>query len=80
MLNGSNCDRKSQFSGILTEPLNPRAMLTQELLSILALEGASRPSKLIVNICSSLCVHRKTKFNEDRILMETNIYNTSLNI
>ena len=42
MLNGSNCDRKSQFSGILTEPLNPRAMLTQELLSILALEGASR--------------------------------------
>ena len=25
MFNGSNCDRKSQFSGILTEPLNPRA-------------------------------------------------------
>ena len=24
MFNGSNCDRKSQFSGILTEPLNPR--------------------------------------------------------
>jgi len=24
MLKGSNCDRKSQFSEILTEPLNPR--------------------------------------------------------
>ena len=27
MFNGSNCDRKSQFSGILTEPLNPRDVL-----------------------------------------------------
>ena len=25
MFNGSNCDRKSQISEILTEPLNPRA-------------------------------------------------------
>ena len=25
MFNGSNCDRKSQLSEILTEPLNPRA-------------------------------------------------------
>ena len=24
MLNGSNCDRKSQLSGVSTEPLNPR--------------------------------------------------------
>ena len=24
MFNGSNCDRKSQLSGILTEPLNLR--------------------------------------------------------
>ena len=24
MFNGSNCDRKPQLSGILTEPLNPR--------------------------------------------------------
>ena len=24
--NGSNCDRKSQFSGILTEPLNPHVL------------------------------------------------------
>jgi len=24
MFNGSNCDRKSQISGILTKPLNPR--------------------------------------------------------
>ena len=24
MFNGSNCDRKSQLSGTLTEPLNPR--------------------------------------------------------
>ena len=24
MFNGSNCDRKSRLSGILTEPLNPR--------------------------------------------------------
>ena len=24
MFNGSNCDRKSQLSGILTGPLNPR--------------------------------------------------------
>ena len=27
MFNGSNCDRKSQLSGILTEPLNPRESL-----------------------------------------------------
>ena len=26
MFRGSNCDRKSQLSGILTEPLNPRAL------------------------------------------------------
>ena len=25
MFNGSNCDRKLQLSGILAEPLNPRA-------------------------------------------------------
>ena len=25
MFNGSNCDRKSQLSGILTEPINPCA-------------------------------------------------------
>ena len=24
MFNGSKCDRKSEFSGIRTEPLNPR--------------------------------------------------------
>ena len=24
MFNGSNCDRKSQLSGVLAEPLNPR--------------------------------------------------------
>ena len=24
MFNGSNCDRRPQFSDILTEPLNPR--------------------------------------------------------
>ena len=27
MLNGSNCDRKLQLSGILTELLNPRDLL-----------------------------------------------------
>ena len=27
MFNGSNCDRKSQLSGILAEPLNPRGLL-----------------------------------------------------
>ena len=26
MSNGSNCDRKPQLSGILTEPLNPRVL------------------------------------------------------
>ena len=26
MFIGSNCDRKSHLSGILTEPLNPRAV------------------------------------------------------
>ena len=26
MFNGTNCDRKSQLSGILTEPLNPRGL------------------------------------------------------
>ena len=28
MFNGSNCDRKSQLSGILTETLNPRISFT----------------------------------------------------
>ena len=28
MFNGSNSDRKSQLSGILTVPLNPRAQAT----------------------------------------------------
>jgi len=32
MFNGSNCDRKSQLSGILTEPLNPRGVCGQEHL------------------------------------------------
>ena len=26
MYNGSNCDQKSQLSGILTEPLDPRVL------------------------------------------------------
>ena len=29
MFNGSNCDRKSQLSGILTEPLNPRELYSK---------------------------------------------------
>ena len=31
VFNGSNCDQKSQRSGILTEPLNPRGYLLMEL-------------------------------------------------
>ena len=27
MFNGSKCDRKSQLSGVLTEPLNPRDII-----------------------------------------------------
>ena len=34
MLKGSNCDRKSQFSEILTELLNPREMQSKLSLSI----------------------------------------------
>jgi len=30
MFNRTNCDRKSQFTGILTEPLNPREGHTDE--------------------------------------------------
>ena len=30
--NGSNCDRKSQLSGILTEPSNPRGLKQQKKL------------------------------------------------
>ena len=26
MINGSNCDRKSELSGILTKPINPREL------------------------------------------------------
>ena len=34
MFNGSNCDRKSQLSRILTEPLNPRApVLVKNMVS-----------------------------------------------
>jgi len=32
MLKGSNCDRKSQFSEILTELLNPRATYITNLV------------------------------------------------
>ena len=31
MVNGSNCDRKSQLSGILTEPLNPRERRNRQI-------------------------------------------------
>jgi len=31
MYKGSNCDRKSQLSEILTEPLNPRAVCKTKL-------------------------------------------------
>ena len=31
MFNGSNCDRKSQLSGILTGPLNPPGLGIKEL-------------------------------------------------
>ena len=34
MFNGSNCDRKSHLSGILTEPLNPREILHVKLNKI----------------------------------------------
>jgi len=34
MFNGSNCDRKSQLSGILTEPLNPRALHELNLIQV----------------------------------------------
>ena len=34
MFNGSNCDRKSQLSGILTEPLNPRERCHIKLLKV----------------------------------------------
>ena len=35
MFNGSNCDRKSQLSEILTEPLNPHAMQAHFLTVLL---------------------------------------------
>ena len=35
MFNGSNCDRKSQLSGILTEPLNPCAQSQWKLNRVL---------------------------------------------
>ena len=34
MFDGSNCDRKSQLSGILTEPLNPRERLSCEAMRL----------------------------------------------
>jgi len=38
MFNGSNCDGKSQFSGILTEPLNPHDVIrTVSYLQIIPL-------------------------------------------
>ena len=41
MFNGSNCDRKSQLSGILTEPLNPRVVkLNCYQFWIFAVDGA----------------------------------------
>ena len=33
MFNGSTCDRKSQLSGILTEPLNPRESSKSTIVS-----------------------------------------------
>ena len=34
MFNGSNCDRKSQLSEILTEPLNPRELRNVKLFTV----------------------------------------------
>ena len=50
MYNGSNCDRKSQFSEKLTEPLNPRAQLVPNVdiicvLTALMLDHARRMQK-----------------------------------
>ena len=56
MFNGSNCDRKSQLSGILTEPLNPRDLNFINLASyptfslqveILSLSMAYKKKKII---------------------------------
>ena len=38
MFNGSNCDRKSQFSEILTEPLNPREFMIEEMIGKLSIK------------------------------------------
>ena len=49
MLKGSNCDRKSQFSEILTEPLNPRGRLVSVKIS--ALEIFCIESRLQARYC-----------------------------
>jgi len=35
MFNGSNCDRKSQLSGILTEPLNPSVLKHENVVILI---------------------------------------------
>ena len=55
MFNGSNCDRKSQLSGILTEPLNPRAVYLSVSVSIYLCIYLSVYLSVSVSIC--LCFY-----------------------
>ena len=52
MFNGSNCVRKSQLSGILTEPLNPRALSSLQggVLEITLTVPLSKPFKDVIKI------------------------------
>ena len=59
--NGSNCDRKSQFSGILTEPLNPHVL---KLLPF-------NPSATFQLSMSTLTLAQLVCFNEDQITLST---------
>ena len=48
MFNGSNCNRKTQLSGILTEPLNPRGINEFDCMLVL-----NKTTKFVANVFSA---------------------------
>ena len=58
MFNGSNCDRKSQLSGTLAEPLNPRELTMVSL----------KPYNLINNVKNNVVFLTLTKDRQAKFI------------
>ena len=60
MFNGSNCDRKSQLSGTLAEPLNPRELTMVPL----------KPYNLINNVKNNVVFLTLTNRQTSKVYMD----------